>query len=291
MSREVRRVPEAFGWPLNQTWQGYLSPDFLREKDCPDCTHGLSEAAERFHDEWYGNAPFDPRSMDSEPFDPAGEEAMGWARFQVERNPQSYGQGHDAVIREAQRIAGYWNEAWMHHLTEEDVAALIKAERLMDFNHSWNREERRWIKKDGVEAPTAREVNRWSLQGLGHDSTNAYICVKARAKREGVAYLCGTCKGHARIEAFKGQRKAAKKWKPLQPPKGDWWQLWETVSEGSPITPAFPTAMALANHIFYSPQLLGSSGHAFADLAAAKEWVEKDGWTPSLVLAKRKENS
>lgn len=291
MSREVRRVPEGFDWPLNETWAGYLRPEFLQEKDCTDCTNGLSVESERFYAEWYGNAPFDPRSMDSEPFDPASEEALEWARFQTERSPEFYGRGEEAVSREAKRISDYWNNAWMHHLTNEDVAALIEAGRLMDFTHSWNKEERRWIEKEGATQPTAREVNLWSLQGMGHDSTNAFICVEARAKREDVVYLCASCNGHSRIEAFKGQRKAAKKWKPLQPPKGDWWQLWETVSEGSPVTPAFPTSMALANHLFYTPSAFGHSGHGFSDVLAAKDWIENEGWAPSAMFARKAEAS
>lgn len=30
-------------------------------------------------------------------------------------------------------------------------------------------------------------------------------------------------------------------WEKTEPPTGEGWQLWETVSEGSPISPVFPT--------------------------------------------------
>jgi hypothetical protein len=77
---------------------------------------------------------------------------------------------------------------------------------------------------------------------------------------------CGTCRGRGGIEAFKGQRKLAKKWKRINPPKGDWWQVWETVSEGSPVTPAFATPEALADHI--------GGGNSL-------EWITGPGWAPS----------
>ena len=37
MSREVRRVPLDFDFPLGKTWSGYLMPDSLAPRLCPDC--------------------------------------------------------------------------------------------------------------------------------------------------------------------------------------------------------------------------------------------------------------
>lgn len=37
MGREVRRVPLDFDWPLEQLWQGYLTPDRLRGATCATC--------------------------------------------------------------------------------------------------------------------------------------------------------------------------------------------------------------------------------------------------------------
>lgn len=58
--------------------------------------------------------------------------------------------------------------------------------------------------------------------------------------------LCPTCNGHASIEKYPGQRAEAEAWEPTEPPTGDGWQMWETTSEGSPISPVFATADALA---------------------------------------------
>jgi len=38
-------------------------------------------------------------------------------------------------------------------------------------------------------------------------------------------------------------------WKPTEPPAGPGWQLWETVTEGSPITPVFATQEGLVQHL------------------------------------------
>ena len=47
MSREVKRVPLDFGWPLNKVWEGYLMPDSLKECPCPAgvaCERGQTSA-------------------------------------------------------------------------------------------------------------------------------------------------------------------------------------------------------------------------------------------------------
>ena len=37
MGRTVKRVPLDFGWPLRETWPGYLTPNWLTENDCDTC--------------------------------------------------------------------------------------------------------------------------------------------------------------------------------------------------------------------------------------------------------------
>jgi hypothetical protein len=51
------------------------------------------------------------------------------------------------------------------------------------------------------------------------------------------------------VEAYEGQRAEAEAWQSTDPPAGEGWQLWETVSEGSPVTPVFPTADGLISHL------------------------------------------
>ncbi|NED55349.1 hypothetical protein G3I24_31230, partial [Micromonospora aurantiaca] len=70
-------------------------------------------------------------------------------------------------MREAQRLADLWNGMWLHHITQDDVDALVNASRLMDFTHTWSRETG-WVKTDPPVTPTAAQVNEWSLRGLGH---------------------------------------------------------------------------------------------------------------------------
>lgn len=271
MGREVKRVPLDFDWPLNQVWRGYLLPDRLRELPCPACEHGYSAYAERLHARWYGYAPFDPQEAGSTPLTADTPAVRAFAERNVASAPEYYGVSEAAIRREAQRLAALFNGAWQHHLAQEDVGALAAANRLFDFTHRWT--NGRWEKIEPLVTPTAAEVNAWSLLGWGHDSSNAYIVIKAKCEREGQPVTCHVCDGYARIEAYPGQRAEAEAWQPEEPPMGDGWQVWETVSEGSPVSPVFATKgklLAWLRDAEYAPW--------------AVTGLAEGGWIPSAII-------
>jgi len=49
MSRELRRVPLDFEWPMNKIWTGYLVPDALLSIPCGHC-HGAGVVGDRRED-------------------------------------------------------------------------------------------------------------------------------------------------------------------------------------------------------------------------------------------------
>lgn len=276
MGREVRRVPLDFDWPLNKVYEGFLMPDRLYGKDCPDCKSGYSPQAQNLYDLWYGKIPFDPASTGSTPWRHDTPAIRVRAERNIESAPDYYGSGEAAIVREAHRLADHFNSGWMHHLNQDDVDALVAAGRLYDFTHTWD-PEKRWQPKNPPVTPTAEQVNEWSLRGFGHDSLNAHIVIKARCEREGVDDTCPTCKGHGSVEAYPGQRAEAEAWEPTDPPTGDGWQLWETVSEGSPVSPVFATADGLAGWMSDPAR-----GDRWVPPAAAAKFIA-DGWAPSFV--------
>lgn len=279
MGREVKRVPLDFDWPLSKVWQGFLRPDELDGIKCPDCKNGYSQAAQKLHDLWYGYVPFDPASTGSTPLTASTPAVRAFAERNVERAPDYYGTGERAIVWEAQRLADLWNGMWSHHLAQDDVDALVAAGRLKDFTHAWTREAG-WQPKDPAVRPTAAEVNEWSLRGLGHDAINAYACVKARCEREGIEDSCATCGGDSSLEAYPGQRADAEAWEPTEPPTGEGWQLWETVSEGSPISPVFDTPEALARWMSSPAYTWGVNKHGQPSYEPALAFI-KAGWAPS----------
>lgn len=216
MGREVRRVALDFSWPLHQVWKGFINPHYVDCRKCSFCDgSGYGEHARRLQDLWYGRRP-------------------------------------DGT---------YERESWSHNLTQDDVDALAAADRLYDFTRRpLNAEQAAklkeqvasggsgyWLSEPNGHRPTAAEVNVWSRQGLGHDSLNSMICIEARAKREGTAEpRCEHCGGEGYVWTTPATKAAYESWEQEEPPAGDGWQVWETVSEGSPITPVFSTPEALA---------------------------------------------
>jgi hypothetical protein len=275
MGREVHRVPHDFDWPLNKVWEGFLTPDHFDEERCPDCKSGYSPQAQNLYELWYGKLPFDPSSTGSAPWqhDTPGIRAV--AERNTRSAPEFYGTGEAATVREAQRLADLFNSQWSHHLSQDDVEALVAAERLHDFTHTWSREEG-WQKIDPPVKPTAEQINEWSLTGFGHDGLNAYVVIEARCERESIEPRCPT-QGARQLGKVRGPACSGRGVAADQPAQGRRWQLWETVSEGSPISPVFTSADELAGWMSDPAR-----GNRWVPPAAAANFIA-DGWAPSFV--------
>ena len=76
---------------------------------------------------------------------------------------------------------------------------------------------------------------------------------------------CPVCKGENIDPAIK---KASDAWKEYEPPKGEGFQLWETTSEGSPISPVFKTLDLLC-------EWAAENASTFADCKAPAEAWKK----------------
>lgn len=284
MGREVRRVDLDFDWPLREIWKGFLMPGELHEKKCLVCDgSGYSGHARWMQARWYGNVPFDPAETGSTPYTAETPQVRAFAERNVGRDPGFYrswlGPDLDLVAREAARLAAHFNSGWMHHLEQADVDALIEAGRLHEFTHDWVKGDG-WTPKNPAPTVTAEQVNLWSISGgFGHDSINASVCVRAKCEREGQPVLCGDCDGHGSRERYAGQRAESEAWEGAGPPEGEGWQLWETVSEGSPISPVCKTAEDLA---MWCTQNNCTINGPMASYEAALKFVHA-GWAPSLM--------
>ena len=266
MGRELKRVPLDFDWPLKEVWKGYIEP--WQEFHFPECRQcegsGATPYAKFLMDRWYGNAPFDPAETGSTPLTPETPEVRAFAERNVGQSPDFYGSGERAIVREAERLCALWNKQWNHHLSQDDVDALIAGNRLWDFTREID-PGGGWKDKNPIPVITAAEVNAWSINGWGHDSINQWVVVSAACERAGVEETCPHCKGHGDI-ATDEQREAADHVETYEPPAGDGYQLWETTSEGSPVTPVFATIEELCDYAAINCS-------TFADIkATAEEW-------------------
>lgn len=227
MSREIKRVPLDFDYPLKTVWAGYKNP-YVNTTECTACGGtGYGPEALSLYRQWYGQVPFHPSETGCVPYTHETKEVRAFAERNVKRSPSYYGVGEAAIMREAIRLATLFNQSWLYHLAQEDVDVLWEKGRLWDF----------------AEHPTAEEVNKWAISGgLGHDAVNAGYCIAARVEKQGASTTCPHCGGDGSIWRSNADKALSDAWVKTEPPTGDGWQVWETVSEGSPISPVFQTS-------------------------------------------------
>lgn len=272
MSREIRRVPLDFDYPRGKVWAGYLSPDKFNENQCRRCEgDGMSPLGRHLRERWYGNVPFDPAETGSTPFTPETPEIRAMAERHCSQSPEFYGTGEWRINHEARRLADLFNGAWSHHLSQEDVDVLVAAERLYAFTHTWVRGEG-WKPIEPTPTVTAEQVNRWSI--AGQNNVDLWPVLKATCERAGKPVECMYCDGHGSFEAYPGQRAEAEAWEPTEPPVGAGYQLWETVSEGSPQSPVFAKPKNLANWIKARGSEFDGRDTPYSDLV---NWIQKEG--------------
>ena len=74
-------------------------------------------------------------------------------------------------------------------------------------------------------------------------------------------------------------------YRPWKDEEATWFQLWETVSEGTPVSPPFATKEELADHLAAHGDDWGASeGKGGWGKDMAYKFVMGDGWAPSLVV-------
>jgi len=235
MGRTLKRVPLDFDWPAKKTWEGYLNPFYKYVSECRDCNRtGYGPDALFLHNTWYAHLAV-----------PLFDNWVGYNIIAVPPRERLKTMGwRDDVCNAIDRARKFGFKTlthWSDKLEEADIKALVDDGRLMDFTHTWA-PEKKWQKKEPAYTPTPDEVNAVSNHGIGHDAINASTCIKARCRRYGVKdYLCPVCKGEGEIWSAPKWKKEADRWTPTEPPKGKGYQLWQTTSEGSPISPVFKT--------------------------------------------------
>lgn len=245
MGREIKRVALDFDYPINKMiWKGYANPYSGLKCEACDGT-GESPEAKKLSEDWYG-------------FD----------------RPES---------------------RWCYSITQDEVQALVDEGRLMDFTRVPRNEKQRadvekkiadggnsWLPYDNGYIPTAEEINIWAKKGMGHDSINQWICVKARAKRLGITdTVCHCCKGDGVLWPEDKYAKLAEEFEWVDPPEGDGYQLWSTTTEGTPMSPVFATPEELAKWL--EDNKASSFGYDTATYEQWLDFIRGPAWAPSMV--------
>jgi hypothetical protein len=109
------------------------------------------------------------------------------------------------------------------------------------------------------------------LTGLG--SGDDYSITLLLLEQAGLPLNWGICKACGGDNIDASVKAAYEAWKQTEPPTGPGYQIWETVSEGSPISPVFENIDAAVTWLV---------GGGYSRKAA--EAFMKQGWVPSMVM-------
>lgn len=262
MGREIKRVPEGFDWPLEKVWHGFIRPENTGPITCSHCKgQGYNQQTRKIADEFYDSNNF----------------GVSWS-YEYYVNPQG-----QPASRPPWKVLGH-TKRWCNSITQDEVNALVEAGRLYDFTHTWS-QETGWVRRADGYIPTEEEVNHWNEHGMGHDGINRSILIKTRAERLGVYGYCDNCNGEGSYFESKIQEQLYEAWQPTEIPTGSWWQVWENVSEGSPVTPAFETQEELIDYLVkYGDAWDQSRGDGGWNREAAVKFVGLE-YMPSMILS------
>jgi len=95
---------------------------------------------------------------------------------------------------------------------------------------------------------------------------------------------CEDCKLAGDLMGYKRKDTGCPSYPEFGPPSGDGYQLWETTTEGSPMSPVFKTHEELAEW------LEANKASSFASMTCSYdqwlEFIKGPGWAPSMIMDK-----
>jgi hypothetical protein len=207
MSREVKRVPLDFEWPLNEVWPGYVRPDLPECKLC----RGSGYTAGAMWLQAIVNLILI-----------AGEHGKGGGRLHpylamLENRPDAMPPSRD-LGEVCDGLAGRQPSLGFHDAIDC------------------------WTATKKIVAAAGVDPDTWGT--------------------------CSACGGDG-DDATPEQKAENEAWERSDPPEGEGWQLWETVSEGSPVTPVFRTAAQLVDHLVVVEGYRRSAAEALVEQVAS----------------------
>lgn len=118
---------------------------------------------------------------------------------------------------------------------------------------------------------------------MGHDEFDKLTAAEKIIAAAGLPEewgACQECNGDGTIWDSPEAKRAAEDWTRSEPPAGDGYQVWETVSQGSPISPVFATPEELARHMAGN-RWRADNGSSFE---AWMRFINGPGWAASFVM-------
>ncbi len=258
MGREIKRVPLDFDWPTNKVWKGFINPHF---QPCPaadrnDCHGGYSNAGK-----WL--------SAVARLIALLGEQAVVEPRAEELRaRGQLYPHPYLTEWPQAPRTGLPRDVLQRLHAIEDNT------ERMRAFDRYAAQHPARLLSfTDEMVALVTGLAGRRPDPPFG--SSIEWHIESALKKAAGIDPdgrwgICKVCEGHGIDPAV---REAHEAWEKEEPPAGAGWQLWETVSKGSPVSPVFPSESAFVTYLV---------GEGYSEKAARA--FCKSGWALSMLV-------
>lgn len=208
MGRICKRVPLDFSWPLNELWIGYVNP--YQGVKCPYCENGYTEKAVEIKNEVY---PFRKGDYTSVP------------------NPYREGYSYNPHAKE-------------HNMTQDEVDYV-----LTQLHKNKLDDIERILEKHfpGTNKITPEVFSKLSLLMDITYNLDWYM-IRYHSDKEGWEYGCSHCDGEGIMYLNEEIKRLHDEFEWQEPPTGEGYQMWETTSEGSPITPVFKTPEELAEY-------------------------------------------
>lgn len=230
MGRELRRVPMDFDWPMKSIWKGYINP--YRGINCPWCYEKDRDFSNGYTKEAnaYRNTFYGFMN--------------DWLYIQHPYNPRQ---------RYCPQAKPYSLERWEYDFLISDN----------------NYQTRKRLFGDG-EVPAYEDIKEYFLKygDMEFEGTIEYALTEEYCRRNGYEITCPHCKGSGTIYINEEIERLNDEWRPVDPPEGDGYQLWETTSEGSPVSPVFATLEELC-------EWCADNATTFATSRATKEeWMQ-----------------
>jgi hypothetical protein len=287
VGREVKRVALDFEWPLGKVWEGFVLPERLVGNRCPDCEGGKTHFGHWLSEFCHLIAMLGGDVQEQK----RGDRLHPW----LAKSPRAHGHFECYVgdrwthlgdlSRGERRAARTAPSRFVLDRPGDDALPFLRGilRRYYEIRAAGDDEYADLYR--GREAPPIEEIaSTGGISGVGDGVGNVqFALVGVLADAAGVedSFACPTCKGQGRLEEYEGQFAEADAWEPYEPPAGQGWQMWETVSEGSPASPVFPDAEALAEWLTTTEggAAAGPSGQPFT-IEQARGFVGA-GWAPT----------
>jgi hypothetical protein len=269
VGREIKRVAEGFDWPLGKRWKGFLPPDDGKV-ECVLCI-------------------LDDRST--------GYSRLGMSLYSLAtRNPERpHARKHLMHPSDREHIPFVEKMAsvgFLQALGHFPARPLVSQDQedLDRQDKTFLAALRKWH-NDRDSCPGS-DVYSWGGT-LTNQREVVYDLMLVIADALGVTmddiFFCPACGSEGKVVADSDQHHIYNAWEEEEPPAGSWWQVWETVSEGSPVTPAFATDDELIDYLVKNGDLWsqrrrndrGPDADPPPSRKAATNFVKGSGWVAS----------